>query len=80
MSDELTTIQVTYPRESEKSYGVLVDLVFNEEGLNISASNLKWFPKSLCTIEKREPINPNKNSPRYFLTAPKWLIDKILNK
>jgi AAA15 family ATPase/GTPase len=32
MSKELVTIQVTSPRESEKSIGVLVDLVFNEKG------------------------------------------------
>ena len=80
MSKELVTIQVTSPRESEKSIGVLVDLVFNENGLNVSASNLKWFPKSLCTIEKVEPIDRTKNLPTYFLTAPKWLVEKNLNK
>ena len=80
MSKELVTIQVTSPRESEKSLGVLIDLVFNEDGLNISASNLKWFPKSLCSIEKVEPIDRTKNLPTYFLTAPKWLVAKNLKK
>lgn len=80
MSKELVTIQVTSPRESEKSLGVLVDLVFNDDGLNISASNLKWFPKSLCSIEKVEPIDIKKNLPTFFLTAPKWLIEKNLKK
>jgi hypothetical protein len=80
MSKELVTIQVTSPRESEKSIGVLVDLVFNENGLNVSASNLKWFPKSLCSIEKVEPIDIKKNLPTFFLTAPKWLIEKNINK
>jgi hypothetical protein len=80
MSKELVTIQVTSPRENEKSIGVLVDLVFNENGLNVSASNLKWFPKSLCSIEKVEPIDIKKNLPTFFLTAPKWLIEKNINK
>jgi hypothetical protein len=80
MSKELVTIQVTSPRESEKSLGVLIDLVFNEDGLNISASNLKWFPKSLCSIEKVEPIDIKKNLPTFFLTAPKWLIEKNIKK
>ena len=80
MSKELVTIQVTSPIESEKSIGVLVDLVFNENGLNTSASNLKWFPKSLCTVEKVEPIDRTKNLPTYFLTAPKWLVEKNLKK
>ena len=80
MTKELATIQVTSPRESEKSVGVLIDLVFNENGLNVSASNLKWFPKSLCYIEKVEPIDSTKNLPTYFLTAPKWLIEKITKK
>jgi hypothetical protein len=66
MSKELITIQVTSPRESEKSIGVLVDLVFNEDGLNVSASNLKWFPKSLCLIERVEPVDPKKTCQHIF--------------
>jgi hypothetical protein len=80
MSKELVTIQVSSPRESENSFGVLVDLFFNENGLNTSASNLKWFPKSLCSIEKVEPIDIKKNLPTFFLTAPKWLVEKNLKK
>ena len=80
MSKELVTILVSTPRERENSFGVLVDLVFNENGLNTSASNLKWFPKSLCSIEKVEPIDIKKNLPTFFLTAPKWLVEKNLKK
>ena len=80
MSKELVRVQVTSPRESENSIGVLVDLVFNENGTNTSASNLQWFPKSLCTIEKVESIDRTKNLPTYFLTAPKWLVEKNIKK
>ena len=76
MSKELIRVQVASPRESEKSIGVLVHLSFDENGENTSAMDLKWFPKSLCTIEKIEPVDNTKNLPTYFLNAPKWLIDK----
>ena len=79
-SKKLYTIQVSSPVESKNSIGVLVDLRFDENGRNISASNLKWFPKSLCTIEQIEPVDRKKELPTYFLTAPKWLIDKKINK
>lgn len=80
MSNELVRVQVSSPRESEKSIGVLVHLRFDENGRNISATNLKWFPKSLCTIERVEPIDSTKDLPTYFLTAPKWLIEKNIKK
>ena len=80
MSNELIRVQVSSPRESENSIGVLVDLFFNENGKSTSASNLKWFPKSLCTIERIEPEDRTKELPSYFLTAPKWLIDKNIKK
>jgi hypothetical protein len=76
MSKELITVQVASPRESDKSIGVLVRLVFDEKGKNTSAMDLKWFPKSLCKIEKIEPNDTNVDLPTYFLTAPKWLIEK----
>ena len=79
-SKKLYRIQVSSPVESKNSIGVLVDLRFDENGRNISASNLKWFPKSLCTIEQIEPIDRKKELPTYFLTAPKWLIDKNIDK
>ena len=79
-SKKLYRIQVSSPVESKNSIGVLVDLVFDENGRNTSASNLKWFPKSLCTIERIEPVDRKKELPTYFLTAPKWLIDKNINK
>lgn len=81
MSKELITVQVSSPRENEKSIGVLVNLIFDDNGKNISASDLKWFPKSICSLEKKEAIDKSKEMPTYFLTAPKWLIDKnIKNK
>jgi hypothetical protein len=76
MSNEIIRVQVSYHAESENSIGVLVHLLFDENGRNTSASNLQWFPKSLCLIEKIEPIDRNKDLPSYFLTAPRWLIDK----
>jgi hypothetical protein len=79
MSQDLVRVQVSSPRESEKSIGVLVHLRFDEKGRNTSASDLRWFPKSLCSIEKIEPVDRKNESPTYFLTAPKWLIDKNIN-
>lgn len=75
-SQELIKVQVSSPRESENSIGVLVDLKFNENGINTSASNLQWFPKSQCYIERIEPVDGTKELPSYFLTAPRWLINK----
>jgi hypothetical protein len=80
MSKELIRVQVSSPIESEKTFGVLVDLIFDENGKNTSASRLKWFPKSICSIEKIEPIDSTKDLPTYFLTAPKWIVDKLINK
>ena len=76
MSKDLIRVQVSYHAESENSIGVLVDLLFDENGRNTSASNLKWFPRSLCSVERIEPIDSIKELPTYFLTAPKWLIEK----
>jgi hypothetical protein len=80
MSNELIRVQVSSPIESENSIGVLVYLTFDENGRNTSANTLKWFPKSLCTIERIEPVDNTKELPTYFLTAPKWLIDKNIKK
>jgi hypothetical protein len=80
MSNELVRVQVASPRESDKSIGVLVHLIFDENGKNTSAMDLKWFPKSLCSVEKIDPIDNTKDLPTYFLTAPKWLIEKNIKK
>jgi hypothetical protein len=80
MSNELIRVQVSSPRESENSIGFLVYLTFDENGRNTSANTLKWFPKSLCKIETIEPADRKKELPTYFLTAPKWLIDKNIKK
>ena len=80
MSKDLIRVQVSSPRESENSIGVLVHLRFDENGKNISAYDLQWFPKSLCIVEKVEPKDSAKELPSYFLNAPKWLIDKKIKK
>lgn len=80
MSKELVRIQVSSPIESQNSIGVLVKLLFDENGRNTSSSDLQWFPRSLCSIEKIEPNDRAKEMPSYFLTAPKWLIEKKIKK
>jgi hypothetical protein len=80
MATDLVRVQVSSPRETEKAIGVLVNLRFDENGRNTSAVDLKWFPKNLCSIEKIEPQDSTKDLPSYFLTAPKWLIDKNIKK
>lgn len=69
-------VQVSNHAESDKSYGVLVDLRFDEKGICFAASRLEWFPKSLCSLEKVESPDSTKLLPTYFLTAPEWLLDK----
>jgi hypothetical protein len=76
MSKELVRVQVSSPIESQNSIGVLVKLLFDENGKHTSSSDLQWFPRSLCSIEKIEPNDRTKEMPSYFLTAPKWLIEK----
>jgi len=76
----LIKVQVSYSRESANAFGVLVNLIFDANGKNISASDLRWFPKSLCVLEKIEPNDCTKEMPTYFLTAPKWLIEKTKQK
>lgn len=71
MSDK-ARVQVSYSRESEKSFGLLVDLTFNDKGRCVAASRLEWFAMSLCELEKVEV--PNQLA-EYYLTAPKWLLD-----
>lgn len=68
---ENKTVQVCFHAESDKSYGVLVDLRFDETGHNFAANRLEWFPKSNCTLEKKEVVG---GRDEYFLTAPEWLL------
>lgn len=68
---EYKTVQVSFHAETEKSYAVLVDLHFDETGHNYAASRVEWFPKSNCTLEKKEVDG---KLPKYFLTAPEWLL------
>lgn len=79
MQNDLIKVQVTSARESEKSYGCLVDLKFDKKENNTSASRLVWFPKSLCTYEvvdfERDWFGKTIIDKKYFMTAPKWFLD-----
>lgn len=72
MSDKVK-VQVLYSRESEKSYGLIVDLNFNDKGRCVGGSRLEWFAKSECELEI---IEFTYRLNEYYLTAPKWLLDK----
>jgi len=74
-NSEIKRVRVALNRESETSYGCLVDLIFDENGRYSSGSRLEWFPKKICTIE----TEISKESPIfnvYYLNCPKWLLDK----
>ncbi len=77
---ELIKVQVSGVCCSEKSIGCLVDLKFNQNGENISASRQEWFPKSICSIDlveyERDHFGKKVTWTKYFLTAPKWILDK----
>ena len=64
-------VRVGNHAESDKSFGLLVDVILGPKPSDYSASRLEWFPKSLCTIEKKEIEN---GIPEYYLTAPEWLL------
>ena len=66
-------IQVSGIRYSENSIGALVDLILNDEDICTSASRLVWFPKS---ISKLEIIETENSFPIYYITAPKWFLEK----
>lgn len=70
---KLIRVQVGTPRESETSFGVLVDLTFDDKGRCSSAMRLEWFSKTHCELEKVEVPN---YLPAYFLSAPEWLLKK----
>jgi len=72
----MKTVQVSSVRESATHIGCLVDLLFDENGRNTSASRIEWFPKSDCSIRKVPPFNPKTDHPSYFLTAPESILDK----
>lgn len=78
--NNLIKIQVSGTRESEKSIGALINLKFDEKGNNTSASDLFWFPKSICK-EIVEEYNQDWHgktivSKKWFILAPKWFLDK----
>lgn len=64
-------VRVGSPVYTEKSIGVLVDVIVIPETNHYSASRLEWFPKSICTLEKIEIEN---KLTEYYLTAPEWLL------
>lgn len=71
MSNNSFTVRVSFHAESEKSFGVLVDLNIGPNG-EYSASRVEWFPKSICLLKKIEVDNTI--IPQYYLTAPEWLL------
>jgi|GEM_PF-1829018 len=71
--EENIRVQVSLWAESEKSYCCIVDLRFDEDGSYSGGSRTEWFPKSLCSLEK---IEKKPLLPEYYLTAPKWILDK----
>lgn len=73
---DLIKVQVSGPKESEKSIGALVDLIFDERGINTAASRLEWFPKSRCHYVKIPSPDTGKFMPTYFLYAPEWILVK----
>ena len=75
MVNDKIRIQVSGIRESEKSIRALVDLIFNDNGDYVSASREVWFPKSLCELEEIPSID-GYHHPTYFITAPKWFLEK----
>lgn len=64
-------VRVGSPVYSEKSIGVLVDVIVIPETNHYSASRLEWFPKSLCDIEE---VKAENRLTEYYLTAPEWLL------
>lgn len=64
-------VRVGFHANSDKSIGVLVDVILGPKENDYAASRLEWFPKSLCSIEKIENEN---QLPKYYLTAPEWLL------
>lgn len=77
MINKIFVVQVSGIRESEKSIGALVDLIYNENGDCFAASRLIWFPKSLCALSEVE-IKNGLNQKKYYISAPEWLLK--LNK
>lgn len=82
MINENIRVQVSGIRNSEesKSIGALINLKFDDEGNCTSASDLFWFPKSICELIE-EDYNRNWygktiTSKRWFITAPKWFLEK----
>ena len=67
---KLHRVRVGHHADSDKSIGVLVDFILDENGCH-TASRLEWFPKSLCTLERIEKEN---KFPEFYLTAPEWIL------
>lgn len=64
-------VRVGNHADSDKSFGLLVDVIIDPETGGYSASRLEWFPKSLCSLEK---VEIEGHLPEYYLTAPEWLL------
>jgi hypothetical protein len=75
MNNYLIKVQVDGVVISEKCYGALVDLLFNDKGMCYASSRLVWFPKSICVYELKEKKDGESFDSK-FITAPKWFLDK----
>lgn len=80
MINENIRVQVSGTRDSDKSIGALVDIIYSEKGEVSSASRLVWFPKSISILEEEEywydHFGKQVLGKRYFITAPKWFLEK----
>lgn len=68
-SPKLATIQARYHSESEACIFALVNLTLDANGHCTAANGKCSFPKSICTIDKKENGD-------CFITAPTWFLDK----
>jgi hypothetical protein len=71
MSNEKKTVQVYLHAETTTAIGVFVSLILDSDGHIQSGSRVEWFPKSICSLEKKEISG---KLPEYFLTAPEWIL------
>jgi hypothetical protein len=70
MKNKSHKVRVGYHAKTNKSYGLLVDVIIGPDD-EYSASRLEWFPISLCELEKEEIPG---HVPAYYLTAPEWIL------
>lgn len=70
MAVEKIKVIVFFVTETDKSFKLEVNRIYDEEGNRVACGPEYWFPKSLCELEKIE----DKKGGKCFLTAPEWLL------